>query len=178
MKRKISEWQLSPILSERACSLIRIKVLAVLAATQPAGASAAQYWMGTWVASPQRPVRGRAQTFRNQTLRLIVHTSAGRKTVRGRIANTFSDQPRADSSVITRLGYAQTLAASVLRLRIITVSRANEGIQRNRRESNPDSSRAGMPTSLRGTSDSVSNKRRSIGSSLDFLHLEPSSADR
>jgi len=36
---------------------------------------------------------GHAQTFRNQTLRLIVHASAGGKRVRVRISNAFGDQP-------------------------------------------------------------------------------------
>jgi lysophospholipase L1-like esterase len=36
---------------------------------------------------------GSVQSFRNQTLRLIVHTSAGGTKVRIRISNTFGDQP-------------------------------------------------------------------------------------
>jgi lysophospholipase L1-like esterase len=36
---------------------------------------------------------GRAETFRNQTLRLIVHTSAGGTTVRVNLSNTFGDLP-------------------------------------------------------------------------------------
>src|SRR6516162_2710136 len=52
-----------------------------------------QYWIGTWAAAPQRPIQGRVQSFRNQTVRLIVHTSAGGKTVRIKISNVFGDQP-------------------------------------------------------------------------------------
>ena len=50
-------------------------------------------WIGTWAAAPQAAVQGRVETFHNQTLRLIVHTSAGGKKVRIKISNTFGDQP-------------------------------------------------------------------------------------
>lgn len=50
-------------------------------------------WIGTWATSPQSPIPGSVQTFRNQTLRLIVHTSAGGMKVRIKISNTFGDHP-------------------------------------------------------------------------------------
>ena len=50
-------------------------------------------WIGTWAASPQAASQGQLQTFHNQSLRLIVHTSAGGKKVRIKISNTFGDQP-------------------------------------------------------------------------------------
>jgi len=50
-------------------------------------------WIGTWATSPQPPMPGPVQTFRNQTLRLIVHTSAGGTKVRIKISNTFGDHP-------------------------------------------------------------------------------------
>jgi len=50
-------------------------------------------WIGTWAAAPQHAVPGRVPTFKNQTVRLIVHISTGGKKVRIRISNTFSDQP-------------------------------------------------------------------------------------
>ncbi len=82
---------------QRACASVTILGLAWLGAAQPAGASSRQdpagQWIGTWGASPQRSVRGGTPSFRNQTLRLIVHTSAGGKTVRIRISNVFGDQP-------------------------------------------------------------------------------------
>ena len=53
----------------------------------------AKQWIGTWAAAPQASVRGRVQTFRNQTLRLIVHTSAPGKKVRIKISNTFGNEP-------------------------------------------------------------------------------------
>ncbi|PYU11897.1 MAG: GDSL family lipase [Acidobacteria bacterium] len=55
--------------------------------------AAQNHWIGTWAAAPQAAFRGRVQTFHNQTLRLIVHTSAGGKKVRIKISNTFGDQP-------------------------------------------------------------------------------------
>jgi len=55
--------------------------------------AAQDHWIGTWAAAPQAAVKGRVQTFHNQTLRLIVHTSVGGKKVRVKISNTFGDQP-------------------------------------------------------------------------------------
>ena len=50
-------------------------------------------WIGTWATSPQPAMPGPVQTFRNQTLRLIVHTSVGGTEVRIKISNTFGDHP-------------------------------------------------------------------------------------
>lgn len=50
-------------------------------------------WIGTWATAPQAAPKGPAQTFHNQTLRLIVHTSAAGKKVRIKISNAFGDQP-------------------------------------------------------------------------------------
>ena len=50
-------------------------------------------WIGTWATAPQPPTPGHIQSFRNQTLRLIVHTSAGGTKVRIKISNTFGDHP-------------------------------------------------------------------------------------
>ena len=50
-------------------------------------------WVGTWATAPQAAVRGHVTTFHNQTLRLIVHVSAGGRKARVRISNTFGDQP-------------------------------------------------------------------------------------
>lgn len=52
-----------------------------------------QNWIGTWAAGPQRAIPGGVKSFRNQTLRLIVHTSTGGRTVRIKIANIFGDRP-------------------------------------------------------------------------------------
>jgi len=55
--------------------------------------AASEHWIGTWGASPQHWLLGRLQSFENQSIRLIVHTSAGGKRVRIRISNAFGDQP-------------------------------------------------------------------------------------
>ncbi len=52
------------------------------------------HWIGTWATAPQPVVSASAaQVFKNQTLRLIVHTSAGGAKARIRISNTFGDKP-------------------------------------------------------------------------------------
>jgi lysophospholipase L1-like esterase len=55
--------------------------------------SPAQRWVGTWATASQHFVPGEIETFQNQTLRLIVHTSVAGTKVRVRISNTFADQP-------------------------------------------------------------------------------------
>ena len=50
-------------------------------------------WVGTWAASPQHWMPGRLQNYRNQTLRLIAHTSAGGSNARVTISNVYGDQP-------------------------------------------------------------------------------------
>jgi len=80
-------------------SLLLVLALAILGSTIAPRATAAevdrngQSWIGTWAAAPQRGISGRVQTFGNQTLRLIVHTSAGGKKVRIRLSNIFGEQP-------------------------------------------------------------------------------------
>ena len=50
-------------------------------------------WIGTWATAAQPAAAAEAQTFRNQTLRLVVHISAGGKRLRVRVSNTYGDQP-------------------------------------------------------------------------------------
>ena len=50
-------------------------------------------WIGTWATAPEPSLPGHPQTFRNQSLRLIVHTSAGGTKVRIKISNTFGYRP-------------------------------------------------------------------------------------
>jgi lysophospholipase L1-like esterase len=57
------------------------------------GADSGGHWIGTWAASAQHWTPGRLQSFRNQTLRLIVHASIGGKKPRVKIANTYGEQP-------------------------------------------------------------------------------------
>jgi len=50
-----------------------------------------EQWIGTGATAPQPFIPGSLQTFRNQSLRLIVHTSAGGTKVRIKISNTYGD---------------------------------------------------------------------------------------
>jgi lysophospholipase L1-like esterase len=70
------------------CGLIGL--LSMLAMAQNTNG---KQWIGTWATAPQPPTPGHIQSFRNQTLRLIVHTSAGGTKVRIKISNTFGDHP-------------------------------------------------------------------------------------
>ena len=86
-----------PVACHRALRLAC--AFAVLAAGLPSTAAGAEVdrdgkqWIGTWAAAPQAPLPGSLQSFRNQSLRLIVHTSAGGTKVRIRISNTYGDGP-------------------------------------------------------------------------------------
>lgn len=50
-------------------------------------------WIGTWTTSAQPFLPGALETYQNQSLRLIVHTSAGGARVRIKISNTYGDEP-------------------------------------------------------------------------------------
>ena len=79
-----------------------ITLLAIAASAQnspPAGSSHdGKQWIGTWAAAAQPFMPASLRTFHNQSLRLIVHTSAGGKRVRIRISNTYGDKPLAIGS--------------------------------------------------------------------------------
>lgn len=49
------------------------------------------HWIGTWAAAPQHVPD--AKTYANQTIRMIVHVSAGGKKVRVHFSNVFGDAP-------------------------------------------------------------------------------------
>jgi lysophospholipase L1-like esterase len=55
--------------------------------------STGQVWIGTWATAAQPAMPGALQSFHNQTLRLIVHTSAGGTKARIRISNIYGAQP-------------------------------------------------------------------------------------
>ena len=59
----------------------------------PSPARAEPHWIGTWATAPQPFIPKALQTYHKQTLRLIVHTSAGGRKVRIRISNTYGDKP-------------------------------------------------------------------------------------
>jgi lysophospholipase L1-like esterase len=57
------------------------------------GSAEGARWIGTWSAAAQPTRPADAQTFRNQSIRLIVHTSTGGKKLRIRLSNVYGDQP-------------------------------------------------------------------------------------
>jgi hypothetical protein len=81
------------------CWIFSISTLIVLASITPTAVTAAQanlhpeHWIGTWATAPQSAMPGSIDIFQNQTLRLIVHASAGGKKVRIKMSNTYGDQP-------------------------------------------------------------------------------------
>jgi lysophospholipase L1-like esterase len=79
-----------------------------------AGQQGSARWIGTWATAPQPSMPGAVQTFRNQTLRLIVHTSIGGARVRIRLSNTYGDRPLVIGSahVARRAGGADIDATS------------------------------------------------------------------
>lgn len=52
-----------------------------------------EHWIGTWSTAVQPAQSGRAQTFRHQTIRLIVRVSAGGPRLRVRLSNAYGDRP-------------------------------------------------------------------------------------
>jgi lysophospholipase L1-like esterase len=78
--------------------VLLVLAAAVAAATPGAVASgghdrARDHWIGTWATASQPALPGRVQSFKNQSARLIVHTSAGGRRARIRISNTYGDAP-------------------------------------------------------------------------------------
>ena len=75
--------------------ILLVSTLVIAACINPANLANrdGRKWIGTWAAAPQPPVPGRLTTFHNQTVRLIVHTTAAGSRARVRISNTFGDRP-------------------------------------------------------------------------------------
>ncbi len=74
-----------------------------------------EHWVGTWgtgTAGP--PLAAQTETFNDQTLRLIVHTSIGGKSVRIRVSNTFGTSPLriGEAHVALRQGGSTIVAGS------------------------------------------------------------------
>src|SRR5512144_2298978 len=74
---------------------LRCLTCSLLLLATPATASDAGevHWVGTWAAAAQHWLPGRLVNFRNQTVRLVVHTSIGGSRARIRISNTYGDRP-------------------------------------------------------------------------------------
>jgi lysophospholipase L1-like esterase len=76
-----------------------VSMIAGLGAAVPPGARNArasqgeENWIGTWSTAAQPAIPGKAQTFRHQTIRLIVRVSVGGKTLRVRLSNAYGDRP-------------------------------------------------------------------------------------
>jgi hypothetical protein len=89
----------TPSMPRNCGCVILVAALALSLSVNPLTASSGvftrhgEHWIGTWATAPQRAIPGHPQTFRNQTVRLIVHTSAGGTKVRIKISNTFGDEP-------------------------------------------------------------------------------------
>lgn len=84
------------ILAAALCSAALVTSnLAVQKAGGASGSDSAsgRHWIGTWGTAAQPEIPGEQQTFHNQTIRLIVHISAGGPRVRVRISNVFGVQP-------------------------------------------------------------------------------------
>jgi lysophospholipase L1-like esterase len=82
------------ILTSMTTSLrwLRLLTLTLLGAARAASGEAAP-WVGSWATAPQPPFAGPVDRYRDQTLRLIVHLSAGGQKVRVRLSNTFGTSP-------------------------------------------------------------------------------------
>lgn len=65
---------------------------AVSATGRPAAGRERPVWIGTWASAAQAFVPKSLQTYRKQTLRLIVHTSAGGHKVRIKLSNAYGDE--------------------------------------------------------------------------------------
>lgn len=67
-----------------------LTVIGALAGSHGAAATpASERWVGTWAASPQAFMPGSLETFDNQTVRLVVHTSIGGSRIRIRMSNIY-----------------------------------------------------------------------------------------
>ena len=85
----------SPLALRHACRacLLAAAVVCVAGAQVP-GSRPVQNWVGTWGTAPAGPPSAAAlQTFSDQTLRLIVHTSIGGNQLRIRVSNERGSVP-------------------------------------------------------------------------------------
>jgi lysophospholipase L1-like esterase len=67
--------------------------LSLLLATTQRARDEPEHWIGTWSAAAQSPSPSSILSVRNQTLRLMAHTSIGGARIRIRVSNIFGDQP-------------------------------------------------------------------------------------
>jgi lysophospholipase L1-like esterase len=74
-------------------TLVIVVLLSPGTAAGPGTNASTPVWIGTWATAAQPAMPGALQSFHDQTLRLIVHTSAGGTKARIKISNTYGDQP-------------------------------------------------------------------------------------
>ena len=83
----------------RALRALKRFALLLLVACLPVGVASADAarpgtdWVSTWIAAPQPPLPGSLDHYQAQSLRLIVHVSAGGSQVRIRLSNLYGDAP-------------------------------------------------------------------------------------
>jgi lysophospholipase L1-like esterase len=85
---------------------------------QPDPRDPGQQWVGTWGTAPAGPpLAAQTQTFTDQTLRLIVHTSIGGGQVRIRVSNELGTTPlRIGAAHIARRGAGAEIATGTDRV--------------------------------------------------------------
>ncbi|MFC4929752.1 SGNH/GDSL hydrolase family protein [Massilia sp. GCM10023247] len=85
---------------------------------QPGSWDPSQQWVGTWGTAPAGPpLAADLQTFNDQTLRLIVHTSIGGTQVRIRVSNELGTTPlRIGAARVARRGAGAEIAAGTDRV--------------------------------------------------------------
>jgi len=84
LMRPRTRWQLSTLLLAAGAAAVGY--------CETATEKSAEHWVGTWTAAPQAFMPGALETFHNQTVRLIVHTSIGGSRIRIRISNIHGTQ--------------------------------------------------------------------------------------
>jgi len=83
----------------QALRALKQLVLLLIVACLPVGVASADIaapgtnWVSTWIAAPQPPLPSSVDHYRAQSLRLIVHVSAGGSQVRIRLSNLYGDAP-------------------------------------------------------------------------------------
>jgi lysophospholipase L1-like esterase len=88
------------------------------ALAEPAVWDPSQQWVGTWGTAPAGPpLPAQTETFNDQTLRLVVHTSIGGSQVRIRVSNELGTTPlRIGAAHIARRGAGAGIAAGTDRV--------------------------------------------------------------
>jgi len=81
------------IVVRAAAAILLAAIIEASTATGAGVAATDRRWIGTWATAPQFSGTSGVDTYANQTLRLIVHTSSGGRSVRIKISNVYGTQP-------------------------------------------------------------------------------------